>query len=200
MGKLFLFKARDVPVVLIVRTANKRNQWQLIRWDLESDHLISGQWLLHKQLWVDGCAISPCGKYFYWVYNTYQNIGDQTHAGISLIPTFTALMYGNKGIGRYNLARYDTKTSKPINAHGLEPRTEMIECVDPTEVSHVVNKYGELQPDCLPNGLMSNSWIDFKQRHITTIDYKIFINGVEFADFSNNTFEPVSPVDPIIEL
>ena len=200
MGKLFLFKASNANVVLIVRRGDKRNQWELIRWDLDTDHLIPGQWLLNKQLWVDGCAISPCGKYFYWVYNTYQNSADMTHAGISLIPNFTALMYGNKGIGRYNPARFDAKTFKPINAHGLEPRTGNIQCVEPANVSKVSNKYGELQPDCLPNGLMKNSWIDFKQRHITTIDHKIFINGVEFVDFTSNTFEPVEPVGPDIDL
>ena len=189
MGKLFLFKAPNANIVLIVRRGDKRNQWQLIRWDLETDHLTPGQWLLNKQLWVDGCAISPCGKYFYWVYNTYQNQVDMTHAGISLIPNFTAIMYGNKGIGRYDLARFDAITNYPIDSHGLEPRNGMIELCEPSDNNNE-----------LPNGLMSNSWIDFKQRHITTIAHKIFINGAEFVDLSANTFEPVPPIGPDIEL
>lgn len=112
-----------------------------------------------------------------------------THGDISLIPNFTAIMHGNKGVGHYNLCRFDAKTTKPINSHGLEPRTGVVELCEPTGNNNE-----------LPNGLASNSWIDFKGRHITTIAHKTLIDGVEFADLSENTFEPVPPMGPNIEL
>ncbi len=134
MTKLFLFKAPNVPIVLIVRKGQGHN-YQQIHWDLETDSLTPGQW------WTEG-------------------------------------------VGRYYAGRFDKLTGKPVNAHGLLPRTELIECV---ENVHESNLY--------PTGLMENLWKDHKGRTITIDLYKIFIDGIEFADFTNNTFVPTPPIN-----
>lgn len=194
MGKLFLFKAQNANIVLIVRRGNKRKQWQLIKWDLETDQFTFGQWLLNKLLWVEGCSISPCGKYFYWIYETYYP-NFVTHAGISLIPNFTAIMYGNRGIGRHYNCRYDSITNCPINnSHGLEPRTGNLEMVNPTWIKVPYNNYSYEQINTLPNGLMKDIWEDYKKRRITTEGYKIIVDDVVFADFTENVFEPITPI------
>ena len=46
------------------------------------------------------------------IYNTYHK-KDCTHAGISHVPYFTAIMYGNEGMGRWHSARFDKITKKP---------------------------------------------------------------------------------------
>lgn len=173
---LKIFNASKAPIALIIRSSDKGQTWQLIKWNMENNTFIEGQWLLHKQLWTKGCSISSDGKYFYWLYNTYQDSKNYTHAGISTLPNFTAIMYGNKGNSRWDPCLFDKTTSKPINNHGLCPTDRKnIKCVN----------FGI--PDA--SGLMNDEWFDERGRNIKVIGYKIFVNDILIYDATNNKFE-----------
>jgi len=180
MPKLFVFRASDAPIALIVRRSNKGKDWQLIRWDVENDVFTEGQWLLNKKLWIDGCSLSSNGEFFYWIYNTYgQEI--ETHAGISCVPYFTAIMYGNKGMGRWDRCRFDRNTKKPINNQGLEFTnvTQIrIECID----TGTPDSTGLIKDD---------SWMDGKGRKITIQEYKIFGNDELIYDATENQYKNI---------
>jgi hypothetical protein len=173
---LKIFKAQNSPIALIIRKSNQGKSWQLIKWDLETDTFESGQWILNKQLFVDGCAISPNGEYFYWIYNTYQNSDINTHIGISKIPYFTALMYGSGTSGRWSVCKFDSETYQPIAIEKMESRNG-------GEIQFLEKGNG------LPNGLMPSEWTDIKNRTITTDGYKVFADGEEIYDCSNHQFE-----------
>lgn len=179
--RLRIFKAANAPIALIVRGSDKGQTWQLIEWDMENDKFTKGQWLLHKQLWINGCSISSNGKYFYWLYNTYQNSNNISHAGISLVPNFTAIMYGNFGDSRWNSCSFDKTTGRPINNQGLHPTSKkMIKCVD------------NGTPDV--TGLMNDEWTDNNGRNIKVVGYQIFVNGALMYDATGNQFEEKKPM------
>lgn len=185
MPKLSIFKASDAPIALIVRRANKGKDWQLIRWDMQDDTFDEGQWIRNKHLWIDGCSLSSDGQYFYWIYNLFCTKDktletNDTHAGVSNVPYFTALMYGNKGMGRWDRCRFDKTTKKPINNQGLRPNDPEyeIECVESGT------------PDS--TGLIKElEWFDDFGRSITIVEYQIFVNNHLHYDSTNNTFQNI---------
>ena len=177
---LKIFKAQNSPIALIVRKSNQGQSWELIKWNMETDTFTSGQWLLKKQLFVDGCAISPDGEYFYWIYNTYQQHPVDTHIGISKIPYFTALAYGSGTSGRWYACKFDSETYKPITIEKMESRNG-------GNIQFLEKGTG------LPNGLMEEGWMDIKNRKITTDGYKVFADGEEIYDCSDHQFVEVIP-------
>lgn len=191
-----IFKANNAPIALIVCRFNVdgKQRWQLIKWNINkitvgdqkketviADKFTEGQWIINKQLWRKGCAISPDGQYFYWIYNRYQSSEGMTHAGISVLPNFTAIMYGSKGNGRWDDCRFDKKTGKPINNQGLEPKGA-------TKIS-CVSKGARAD-----NGMMPATWTDDFGRTITVDGYKLSANGIVIYDATNNTFKETEPL------
>ena len=71
--KLFVFIAKNVPISAIIRKGKMQGRpcYQIIKWDMSTNEFTEGQWLLHKQLFVRGCSISPNGQLFGWIYNQY---------------------------------------------------------------------------------------------------------------------------------
>jgi hypothetical protein len=97
MPKLFLYKAKDENVVAILRRGEyKRREWQLIKWDIDTDTFQMGQWLTKKMVFPMYSSISPDGKYFSYVY-------DYDEAVLSKLPNFTAEYYsGNSSFMWYD--------------------------------------------------------------------------------------------------
>lgn len=96
MPKLFLYKAKDANVVAILRRGEKkRREWQLIKWDIDTDNFNMGQWLT-KMVFPMYSSISPDGNYFSYVY-------DYNEAVFSKLPNFTAEYYsGNSSLMWYD--------------------------------------------------------------------------------------------------
>lgn len=97
--KLFLYKAADAPVAVLLRRGVSRDQWELIRWDLETDTFTAGQWLKGKHLHGKEAVLSPDGRFLAYQYDIYGGEGYQSHAAVSLVPNFTAVLHnpGNGG-------------------------------------------------------------------------------------------------------
>ncbi len=184
MTKLFIFKVENVNVALIVRkeTKNKKQNWQLIKWNMDTNEFTEGQWLLNKQLWINGCSISPNGLHFGYIYNTYQNINNNTHTGISYIPYFTALLYGNQGIGRYYPVKFDRLTGQPINNQGFQQVNNIV-------IDHINNNdYFEIAD----TGLLQLPY-NFNGNIISVDKYKLLINNNVIYDATNNKFTSIQP-------
>ncbi len=89
--KLFLFKARAAPVVAILRRDAYKHNWELIRWNLETDVFTCGQWLTKAVMNGKYCAISPNGKYFAYSYSSIRKDAHwKSYAVVSELPYFSA--------------------------------------------------------------------------------------------------------------
>lgn len=109
MPKLFLYKAKDANIVAILRRGGKkRREWQLIKWDIDTDNFQMGQWL-NKMVFPMYSSISPDGKYFSYVYDYDQSV-------FSKLPNFTAEYYSRSS----SLMWYDFNFS--VDGRGIEKR------------------------------------------------------------------------------
>jgi len=177
--KTYIFKAKTAPIVLLVVRKNKQF-WHLIKWDLEADTFEHGQWLFKKQLYIPGCSLSPDGKLFYWVYNRYQHNYTKTHVGISPIPKFTAIVYGERDTGRWEVARFDKRNGLPINTFGLQGE-EMTQ-LPPLEAGHVSYDLSAIAED---SGLILDNRFEFAGNTFLILDSKVYKNDDIVYDYSH---------------
>jgi hypothetical protein len=177
--KLYVFVAEESHNAAIIRKEKIKGQprYQIIKWDMITNKFTEGQWLLNKQLFIKGCSISPNGELFGWQYNRFWT-NEDTHAGISIIPNFTAELYG-RGCGRYNTVVFDYNShpiSRPFNF-------EKKGTLDIT-LSDVDEKYTK----CAPNGLQPQTF-NTKYGNIVRVDgYKLIVDDVIVYDAEHNIF------------
>ncbi len=99
--KLFLYKARDAPVVAILRRDVYKHNWELIHWNLETDVFTRGQWLTKAVMNGKYGAISPNGKYFAYSYSSIRDHW-KSYAVVSELPYFSASFISHSGSIRFN--------------------------------------------------------------------------------------------------
>jgi hypothetical protein len=178
--KLYLYKARDVPIVAILRRGLQRDEWELIKWDLETDTFTEGQWITHKQMNGRYCAISPNGNYFAYIYNEYTKSIYSARGVISRIPNFTAIYYTDRFPGYWDKVGFNTDNSV---------------CVSPEKGWQLKTPDSEIQTssvkDYVPSGYISSEvWIDPRGRSITTEKGVVIANGVPIYDTTHHMFVP----------
>ena len=178
MPKLFIFVAENAEVAVVIRKEkrNKREFYQCIKWDMENNTFVEGQWLLNKQLFIEGCSISPDGKLFGWVYNRYWNCAE-TLAGISYVPNFTAELFGH-GCGRWLLTSFDSNSRPFPDEFGFKQQGDVV-----IELSNLDRK-----SDAVSSGLKPSEFITKNGKHVSVIDYKILLDGIEIYNAENNVF------------
>ena len=181
-----MFKAQNAPIVVFIYRKN-RESYEMTRFDLSDETFTRGQWLLHKQLFVPGCSISPCGNYFYWVYNEYQKVVDSS-AGISKVPFFTAILFGH-GVGRWDICRFNKGSHRPIDKFSLVLKKD--DCVLPPTLQPIPKcegkKYAELNP-----GLISEGKLFFNDILYEIEGTKVLKSGGEIYDFIDHEFQEMS--------
>lgn len=92
--RLYFIVARQAPVAVVFRRGPTR-QVELLRWDLETDGVVEGQWLKGR-IYERRCDLSPAGDlliYFAAKYETKL----RTWTAISRPPYLTALAFWPKG-------------------------------------------------------------------------------------------------------
>jgi hypothetical protein len=177
--KLFIFKASHANISVIIRkNSGKKENYQMIRWDMSNNTFVEGQWLLNKQLFIQGCAISPDGQHFGWIYNQYGR-DNHTHAGISVIPYFTAVLYSPAFLGRWYVMQFN-RDSQPIdkNKCGFITRRE-------TQLIVSTNTLP------VPSGLQPPMFIhkiDERVYRIEVDQYKVLVDGQVVYDAADNQF------------
>ncbi len=180
-AKLFLYKAAQANVVAILRRGPDRETWELIRWDLDTDTFTEGQWLLKKQMNGKYAAISPCGRYFAYHYNIYTKESSACHGVISALPNFTALYFNEDHFGNWESIRFTEKGE--INGPPMVKKGNV-------ELSFVDHK----KPIISSGFIAEAAWTDLKGRVITTVDGKLFADGVLHYDTTEHAFIARSPV------
>ena len=187
-AKLTLFMMSNKIVILRFQKIDGKQCWQMISWDLATGHIEEGQWLMNKQLFLKGCALSPCGQYFYWIYNQFQSRTEMAVAGISPVPYFSAHYYGlSADIGRTRVAGF--ADSGPVDIGVGLHRTEICPLNSPllpVSTAEYVYPTGWL---CDSN--MGSVILDFGT--IRLDEYRIYLNDSLIYDGSDAKFESVSP-------
>lgn len=184
--KLFLYKAQDAPIVVILRRGIKRTTWELIRWNLETDTFQEGQWLLHKHMNGRYCSLSPDGTYFSYHYDTYGKSGEWTcHSVVSLVPNFTALYFCVEHHGNWEEIQFAEDGCIVFDSSRLEKKSDI-------DIPVVKWKKGLA---IAPSGYIKGAeWTDPKGRIITTEEGKLFANGLVLYDTTDHTFVAREPI------
>lgn len=221
MPTLHFYKARDVNIVVILR-GHKQTEWEMIRWELDTDTFTEGQWLRHKHLDPKSAAISPNGEYFVYGYDTYTR-GWSSVGVASKVPYFTAEYFQEHTGGRLWFPRQhfddqgrlvDTGTSASSVASLSEPFeiVEQYRLKNPHTTLEKVNDFRLVEVDvdrptkrsrqkyqiqnrvtCVDSGYTKQSFTDSRGRVITADEGRVFANGELLYDTTDHVFRPVSP-------
>ena len=134
---------------------------------------------VNKQLFVRGCSISPNGQLFGWIYNQYwRKDSDDTHAGVSTLPNFTAELYGTGACGRWDAVVFDEQ-SKPL---AMRLKFEKRGTMD-IEMSELT-KYA----DSVPSGLQPSNFQTNDGKNVRVDGYKLIIDDIVIYDAEHNVF------------
>ncbi len=127
MTKLFLYKASDAPIILILRKCRANaGLHQFIKWNTDDNTFEEGQFLKHKEINPCRNAISSDGTMFYYAYTeNCKRINDGASVVLSKIPNATAIYYGVAPIGPPPCCRFNQYDGKiPVdNGNHLTLRT-----------------------------------------------------------------------------
>lgn len=198
--KLFLYKAENANTVAILRRGNHRDEWELSKWDMNTDTFIAGQWLRHKIMNGKHASISPDGQYFAYHYDVYldprtPNQHFNSHGVVSRLPNFTALYFKDNFGG--NWAKFGFDMNGGIIYSGMSG-TDTLEKKG-TEDIPLVN----WQAVKAPSGYIKEErlcvdakepFVDSKGRVITTQDGKLLVNNIVMYDTTNHEFVAKLPV------
>lgn len=189
MPKIYIFASEVNIALIIVKKGNKCSNYQLIKWDMATNTFTEGQWLCNKKLAISCCALSPDGKYFGWVYNCYWK-DSSTHAGISMVPNFTANMYSNKCCGTWDTMEFDT-SNNPLHLK----KYEFVKTDTTYSLPSLIEGDSTCVADCgLKICKKEDSFMNYLGNMITVDDYKVLVNGVVVYDAKNNVFVSKKPI------
>jgi hypothetical protein len=187
--KLFLHKARDAPIVAILRRSEKTN-WELIKWDIRTDTFTEGQWLLGKTMNGKYPLLSPDGKLFSYHYDIYHKGDWRCEGAVSLLPNFTALYFCGDHCGNWESIGFGEDGSLVFEPTRLVKRGDL---------ELPIRKYDKNFPDTPRTyidfeELEGHVWLDPKGRKITTKDGILYGDGTVLYDTTEHVFEARKPV------
>ena len=185
MVKLFLFKARDAPIVVILRRVKQhsRTLWQLIRWNTDTDTFQPGQWLkCAQQMRAGYCSLSPDGKHFAYSYSILGGIRAYESNGIvSVVPYFTATMFAEEFGGAWNCITFHT------NGQPMCTLQTPITYKRPSALKQV-----EWDKSSQYTGYIeSGSCTDSQGRIITVDEGRVLADGAILYDTTDHVFQEV---------
>ena len=189
--KLFLHKARDAPIAVLLRRTNKKKDWEMILWDMDTDTFTEGQWLMGKTMNGKYACLSADGKYFAYHYDLYGKSAQNPsgvwacHGAVSLVPNFTALYFCPDHYGNWEQIQFSENGD--VVFRQMEKKSE-------DAPSLVCWKKGmALVPPSYVD-VNSQEWMDHKGRVITTDGGKLLADGVVIYDCTDHVFEARPPV------
>ena len=197
--KLFLYKAADAPVAVLLRRGVSRDQWELNRWDLETDTFTAGQWLLGKHLHGKDAALSPDGRFLAYQYDIYGSGGYQSHgsggyqshAAVSLVPNFTAVLHNPGNGGHWDGVGFsaDGSLASTLKSGWITPRGTP----QGTPAGFTLGQAPWTEK--VASGYVENeSWTDPRGRVITLNGAQVLVDGSLLYDTTDHVFEQRPPV------
>lgn len=187
--KLFLYKARDAPVVAILRRGSSKNTWQLIRWDMDTDMFNAGQWLTKAIMNGGHCAISPDGVHYAYHYSEIPDW--KCHAVVSILPYFSASLITHKHAGTNDAIAFD-QVGNVLHTRAEHGFIKKRAC------SLKVKAYVEAEK--YTGYVETGEFVDTRGRHITVEDGRILADGLTIYDTTEHRFAnvacPVAEIEP----
>lgn len=185
--KLYLYKASKANTAVLLRRSGKKDQWEMIHWDLDTDTFTAGQWLLKKVVNPKTASISPCGRYFAYTYDVYGFVkGKQeheSHAVVSQVPNFTALYHvSNFGSG-YGLLKFSPAGEVYCSSFIGEGMTKTGDITLPFTTTVPETSTGPIDTLVDPKGCVR-----------TTKEGKVFAGDVVLYDTTDHVFVPKAPI------
>jgi hypothetical protein len=182
--KLFLYKARDAPIVAILRRGSVKTEWELIRWNTETDEFTAGQWLTKAQMNGAYCAISPDGRYFAYHYRSLrEEEGNTCYAVVSEIPYFSASLITDNHAGMWDGIAF-TEGGAVMHTQARKGFTMKRACSLP--ISPVYDTALMYKGAC-----EGGSFTDARGRALTVVGGAIHADGSVLYDTAEHTFKSV---------
>lgn len=187
--KLFLYKARDAPIVAILRRGSSKNTWQLIRWDMDTDMFNAGQWLTKAIMNGAYGAISPDGVHFAYHYSEIPDW--KCHAVVSILPYFSASLITHKHAGTNDAIAFD-QVGNVLHTRAEHGFIKKRAC------SLKVKAYVEAEK--YTGYVETGDFVDTRGRHITVAEGRILADGLTIYDTTEHRFVnvacPVAEIEP----
>jgi len=180
-ARLYIYVAPRAPsnAVILRRTDGKKMEWEMIRWDIDTDTFTAGQWLRKKCIFTNSAAISPDGLHFAYQYFSVISTWE-CHAVVSRVPNFTAV-YHTESAGKWDSITFSEDGAviwSSVSSEPMEPRGD--------------GAHPPLVPSSTqsaPTGYKPEDFTDNRGRYITTKDGVLFADGVAMYDTTAHTFE-----------
>lgn len=187
---LYVYIAHSDPTRAVIlrrggEKKHKKTQWEMIAWSLDTDTFTRGQWLMGKCVAPELCSISPDGKLFYYHYDIYNShhkrigeieTGRPSVDAVSAVPNFSALLYTERGCGKWQGMHFCKATGLPIWDHSdAETQGD----------APFVRREGADPLPCGPSVLPAG---------ITVDGYKLLRDGVVLLDTTADVFAPREPI------
>lgn len=189
--KLFLYKARDAPVVAILRRGTNKNTWELIRWDMDTDMFKRGQWLTKAIMNGAYCAISPDGVHFAYHYSDAPEW--KSHAVVSVLPYFSALLITDKHAGTWDAIAFD-RVGNVMHTSAKDGFIKKRPCELKVKAHVDAEKY--------TGYVETGEFVDTRGRHITVAEGRILADGLTIYDTMDHVFEniacPIAEIEPVV--
>ena len=187
MTKLFLYKARDAPIVAILRRGAVKDIWELIQWNTDTDTFTRGQWLTKAVMNGAYNSISPDGRHFAYFYSSTRD-AFKSYAVISKIPYFTASLITDHHAGCWDAISFDTDGAV-IHTQSSLGFTKKRPCDLPIRAHFDESRRY--------TGFVE-SFTDSRGRNITVDGATILANGTLLYDTTSHTFQSVAcPIEPL---
>ncbi len=190
--KLFLYKARDAPVVAILRRGTVKSEWELIRWNTETDEFTAGQWLTKVQMNGAYAAISPDGRYFAYHYRSLrEEEGNACYAVVSEIPYFSASLITDNHAGVWDGIAF-TESGAVMHTQARKGFTMKRACSLP--ISPVYDTTQMYKGAC-----EGGSFTDVRGRVATVVGGAIYVDGSLLYDTADHMFKSVVSTEEELE-
>jgi len=182
--KLFLYKARDAPIVAILRRGSVKTDWQLIRWNTETNEFTEGQWLTKAVMNGAYCSISPDGRYFAYHYSSLREENRwKSYAVVSEIPYFTASLITENHAGMWDAIafRNDGLLMHTRAQQGFVMKRQINIAISPVYDSSLIY-----------NGFcIGGTFTDMRGRVVSVVGGAIHVDGSVIYDTSDHVFQQV---------
>ncbi len=215
MPDLFLYKAANAPIVVILRAngeerdwEDEKQDWEMIRWDLSNDTFTEGQWLMNKYVDALSASISPDGQYFAYCAlddfdpedydpNDYvKPFDDPCYSVVSRVPNFTAVLFNSFELPGDNLGFLEDGTVSSHAGYAVRPSTWEIKDPSAPKVKLFHGFHNNFKK--IGRGAIYPSawepWKDPKGRKIVVEGGKILADGEVLYDTTDHVFQPKAPM------
>jgi hypothetical protein len=188
--RLFLYKAEHAPICILLRkeTKQKKQYWQMIHWNLETNTFTPGQWLCNKQM-IPHFHLSQDGQYCTYMYNQYQCV-DDAHWCVSKVPYFTAIYYA-KACGRRDWCGFIKGTNQAYTS-----------CSDPiltrqqTDLPFPYTLHKDIKsPPHANSGYIKDNSFVYEQKTIRIDGAFVYVDDEVVYDATENTFENITQTE-----